>query len=110
MNEENNWEKITTEIINDKHQRSVSELIDTLDYLSMRDGLIENKIWSLQKHLDITFDEEGMIKDVKEDIAEEAIQEFLTLNPHLEVANDMMCLLKAEHRELYDILFERVME
>ena len=48
--------------------------------------------------------------DMKESIAEEAIQEFLTLNPHLEVANDMMCLLKAENRELYDILFERVME
>jgi len=62
MNNED-WEKITTEIINDKYRRSVSELIDTLDYLSMRDGFIENIIWSLQKHLGITFDEEGMIKE-----------------------------------------------
>jgi|TARA_R100000479_G_C6359908_1_gene192587 hypothetical protein len=54
--------------------------------------------------------ENQQLKKEKDSLAEEAIQEFLTLNPHLEVANDMMCLLKAEHRELYDILFERVME
>tara|TARA_B100001939_G_C16775578_1_gene544620 strand:- start:16 stop:180 length:165 start_codon:yes stop_codon:yes gene_type:complete len=50
------------------------------------------------------------IDRLREEIAEEAIQEFLTLNPHLEVAKDMMCILKDEHRELYDVLFERVME
>ena len=54
--------------------------------------------------------ENQQLKKEKDSLAEEAIQEFLTLNPHLEVANDMMCLLKAEHRELYDVLFERVME
>jgi hypothetical protein len=35
---------------------------NTLEYLSMRDGFFENIIWSLQKHLGIIFDEEGMIK------------------------------------------------
>ena len=35
---------------------------NTLEYLSMRDGFFENILWSLQKHLGITFDEEGMIK------------------------------------------------
>ena len=40
---------------------------NTLEYLSMRDGWIENIIWSLQKHLDIIFDEEGMIKENGDD-------------------------------------------
>ena len=35
---------------------------NTLEYLSYRDGFFENILWSLQKHLGIIFDEEGMIK------------------------------------------------